>query len=191
MINRDIAKPGDKVDKEDKVTFDGRVLTVSRETVTIMLNKPPGYVCSRKGQGNKTIYDLLPKKYQRLKPIGRLDKDSSGLLLLTNDGIFANKLTHPRYQKEKIYVLALNKKLGPRDKNQLLTGVELSDGMSKFINVKHYSNNDYQVVLAEGRNRQIRRTFNALGYKILSLHRIRLGSYQLPDNLLLGEFNII
>jgi 23S rRNA pseudouridine2605 synthase len=180
-LNQIPAKLGDIVASQDTVTLDNVQLKLKGRHTTIMLNKPVGYVCSRRGQGSKTIYDLLPEEYHYLKPVGRLDKDSSGLILLTDDGELANKLTHPKYQKEKVYRVSLDKTLALSDKNQLLTGVGLSDGLSKFIRVKDYSNDTYEVVLKEGRNRQIRRTFNALGYKIEELHRISLGDYKLMD----------
>lgn len=189
-LNRKPANLGDDVTSGDRVTLDTKVLEPDTELTTIMLNKPVGYVCSRRGQGSRTIYDLLPEKYHKLKPTGRLDKDSSGLLLLTNDGNLANRLTHPRYQKNKIYRVKLNKPLELNDEKQLLTGVKLSDGLSKFIKVSDCSNNTYEVTLTEGRNRQIRRTFQALGYKIAELHRNSFGTYSL-DSLPLGLYKTI
>lgn len=173
------ASLGTVVKDNDRVTLDNSAITPSVNTITIMLNKPIGYITSREGQGSKTVYDLLPKEYHTLKPVGRLDKDSSGLLLLTNDGELANKLTHPKYQKEKLYEVKLNKNINTIDENKLLTGVGLNDGMSKFIKLKQCSEHTYEVTLAEGRNRQIRRTFNALGYKVDNLHRIKFGSHKL------------
>lgn len=170
---------GQQIENNSAVRLDGRQLNLPERYLTIILNKPTGYVCSRKGQGSRTIYDLLPEKYHHLKPVGRLDKDSSGLILLTNNGKLANELTHPRYHKEKVYEVSLNKTLAPNDQNKLLTGVILSDGMSKFTNIKEYSDKSYEVILKEGRNRQIRRTFNALGYKVERLHRKQLGPYKL------------
>jgi 23S rRNA pseudouridine2605 synthase len=155
------------------------------------LNKPAGYVCSREGQGGKTVYDLMPQKYHRLKTVGRLDKDTSGLLLLTDDGELANRLTHPSFQKEKVYVAGLNKNLAPEDKRKLLTGVNLADGLSKFINVTDCSNSIYEVIISEGRNRQIRRTFDALGYKVTSLNRNKFAEYILPKNLTAGSWSSV
>ena len=121
------------IGNDDAVTLDSRAITPAVNTVTIMLNKPVGYVCSRDGQGNKTVYDLLPPELHILKPVGRLDKNSSGLLLLTNYGQLAYELTHPKFQKTKVYKIALNKPL------QLLhhrmvsdLGVMLDDGVSKL-----------------------------------------------------------
>lgn len=180
-VDNEQATLGQEVNNDNTVELNGTVLNLAKSHLILMLNKPAGYVCSRNGQGSKTIYDLLPEKFHNLKPVGRLDKNSSGLILLTNDGELANQLTHPRYQKQKVYQVVLNKTLELSDKKKLLTGVVLSDGLSKFIKIKDYPNNIYEVVLEEGRNRQIRRTFNALGYKLESLHRIKLGKYMLND----------
>ncbi len=184
------AAPGQEIKNNQRVKLDGKELDRPKIHLTIMLNKPAGYVCSRRGQGSRTIYNLLPKKYHHLKPVGRLDKDSSGLILLTNNGELANELTHPRYQKEKIYQVSLNKTLALSDKKKLLTGVKLSDGLSKFSNVKKCSDKLYEVILKEGRNRQIRRTLNTLGYKVETLHRTQLGPYKL-DTLKTGDITVI
>src|SRR3990167_9874353 len=110
-VNGQPATAGQQISSEDKVALDGKNINTSSKIQTIILNKPVGYVCSRDGQGSKTIYDLLPAELHNLKPVGRLDKDSSGLLLLTNDGELAHKLTHPSFQKEKVYEV----ELGPLD----------------------------------------------------------------------------
>ena len=112
-VDEQPASSGMKVSATTVVTLDGTVLSRPAATQTIMLNKPVGYVCSRDGQGSQTIYELLPADLHSLKPVGRLDKDSSGLLLLTNDGTLANQLTHPRYEKIKEYIVQLNKPLKP------------------------------------------------------------------------------
>lgn len=190
-LNQMTAQLGDTVAAGDKVILDNALLKLMPGSTTLILNKPEGYVCSRRGQGSKTIYDLLPEKYHNLKPVGRLDKDSSGLILLTNNGDLANKLTHPRYEKEKVYKVVLNKTLALSDSKKLLTGVELSDGMSKFIRIKDCSNDTYEVVLKEGRNRQIRRSFNVLGYKINKLHRIQLGNIILNKDFEEGDFHLL
>ncbi len=179
IINGRPAILGDTVKTDDHVTLDNRSITPDVKPITIMFNKPVGYVCSRKGQGSKTIYDLLPKEYRHLKAVGRLDKDSSGLLLLTSDGDLANQLTHPKYKKNKVYRVRLDKDLNQKDEKKLITGVRLDDGLSKFIRLNKYSHATYEVTLGEGRNRQIRRTFNALDYKVERLHRIQFGPYKI------------
>jgi 23S rRNA pseudouridine2605 synthase len=180
-VNRSVATLGDSVAPGDVVALDKRTITPAVKPLTIMLNKPPGYVSSRQGQGSQTIYDLLPAEYHSLKPVGRLDKDSSGLLLLTNDGDLANRLTHPRYAKTKVYEIKLDKGLAEQDYDLITRhGVELEDGLSKFeLDYGNDQNLEWTVTMREGRNRQIRRTFAALGYTVNGLHRINFGPYKL------------
>lgn len=182
-INGKTAQTGHDVTDSDTVTLDGRIITPAPKT-TIMLNKPPGYVVSRDGQGSQTIYDLLPVEYDRLKPVGRLDKESSGLLLLTNDGDLANQLTHPSHQKTKVYEITLDKPLQPLHRQMISDyGIKLEDGISKLQLDRLNDDDDHSwhVSMTEGRNRQIRRTFQSLGYEIKRLHRIQFGPYHLKD----------
>jgi len=179
-INDQPAPLGQQITDSDVVTLDGTVLKPPAQTVTIMLNKPTGYVCSRDGQGSQTIYELLPAAYQELKPVGRLDKDSSGLLLLTNDGTLAYQLTHPSFQKEKRYQVVLDHDLSATDLGVITTqGVKLEDGPSKLGLLG--ASTKWEVTMTEGRNRQVRRTFEALGYSVKSLHRQQFGEYNLGD----------
>ncbi len=180
-INGHLAQIGETVSTSDKVTLDKQPITPPVKPVTIMLNKPVGYICSRDGQGGKTVYELLPAEFHALKPVGRLDKDSSGLLLLTNDGELANRLTHPRYQKTKIYEVSLDKALTAADQ-AIITGdgVALDDGPSRLqLEVLDSKGHSWRVTMQEGRNRQIRRTFGALGYSVKALHRTGFGEYEL------------
>ncbi|HSX46215.1 MAG TPA: pseudouridine synthase [Candidatus Saccharimonadia bacterium] len=180
-VNGQSADIGVEISEGDSVTFDGQSLSLPTETTTIMLNKPTGYVSSRQGQGNRTIYELLPPQYRNLKPVGRLDKDSSGLILLTDDGELANQLTHPSYGKTKIYEITLDKPLEPLHRQMISDhGVRLDDGPSKLALEKLQANGlEWRVTMTEGRNRQIRRTFAALGYDVDKLHRINFGNYTL------------
>lgn len=177
-VNGHPVKPGQEVTEHDVVTSHQKVLALPK-TQTIMLNKPPGYVCSRNGQGSRTIYDLLPEAYHTLKPIGRLDKDSSGLLLLTNDGKLANGLTHPSHNKTKIYEITLDKTLVDEDKHKIEQGIMLEDGRSALALAGN--NQTWTITMHEGRNRQIRRTFEALHYQVMKLHRTHFGDYALRD----------
>ena len=185
---------GQRIDKTSKVCYNGEVILFERaeEFLYIALNKPVGYVCSKKRQGETpTVYELLPEKYQSLKTVGRLDKDSSGLILLTNDGDFAFKMTHPKFFKTKTYDVELDRPLEPLHQQMISDyGVMLDDGPSKFKVMrdmhsdkitKKESSDKYLVTLAEGRNRQIRRTFAALGYRVTKLHRIQFGKYELKN----------
>lgn len=181
-VNENPATNGVNIIETDIVKLDGQTLATPAATTTVILNKPTGYVCSRKGQGSRTVYDLLPATLHHLKPVGRLDKDSSGLLLLTDDGDLANRLTHPRYSKEKVYQISLDKPLSLDHEQQIGRGVDLDDGLSR-LEVKKLDMGDehWQITMHEGRNRQIRRTFAALGYTVKTLRRTRFGPYSLDQ----------
>ncbi len=186
-VGDNIARAGDDVDENTAVFLDNNQLAAT-SLITIALNKPASYICSREGQGGKTIYDLLPEGYHHLKSVGRLDKDSSGLLLLTNDGKLAQELTHPSFQKIKRYEVVLDRNLASSDRQAVEAGIMLDDGVS---NMKiHGSGTDWLVAMSEGRNRQIRRTFGALGYEVTKLHRTQFGDYKL-DALKLGAYRIL
>lgn len=148
-----------------------------------MLNKPTGYVVSKDGQGSNTIYDLLPKTLRHLNPAGRLDKDSSGLLIMTNDGNLLNQLTHPSQNKDKIYTVTLNHPLTTNDFDAIKHGVSIGDKKPSIMLVTPDPTDSliYQVILTEGRNRQIRRTFKGLGLEVIKLHRTNFGPYSLDD----------
>ena len=180
-INDKIAELGARIDKNDKVWYNGSIIPFDTDYLYIAFNKPVGYVCSRRAQGPApTLYDLLPEEYKKLKTVGRLDKDSSGLILLTNDGDFAFQMTHPKFHKEKIYEVELDRPLEPLHQQMISDyGIMLDDGPSKFIII--HENDKYIVKLSEGRNRQIRRTFAALGYQVKKLHRTSFGKYQLSS----------
>lgn len=189
-IDDKVAALGDRVDKNSKVWYNGSIIPFGTDFLYIAMNKPVGYVCSRRAQGSApTIYELLPKEYQKLKTVGRLDKDSSGLILLTNDGNFAYEHTHPKFKKEKIYEVELDRSLEPLHQQMISDyGIMLEDGPSKFMII--HDGDKYIVKLSEGRNRQIRRTFASLGYRVVKLHRTSFGVYEL-NNLELGKFQII
>ena len=177
-----------QIASSDVVTLDGKVIKPLSIT-TIMLNKPAGYVCSRNGQGSKTIYDLIPQDLYHLKPVGRLDKDSSGLLLMTNDGTIAHEMTHPSQDKVKKYYVKLDKKLAKKDYSSINNGeVILEDGKSQ-LQLSQVSSTEYDwlVSMREGRNRQIRRTFDILGYNVKKLHRLKMGNFSL-DSLPSGKW---
>ena len=173
-------REGDKLIVNDKV-----VASTPTPLVYLALNKPVGYVCSRRAQGDSpTIYELLPKKYHHLKPVGRLDRNSSGILLLTNDGDFAYQMTHPKFHKTKVYYVKLDHDLEPLHQQMISDfGINLDDGRSQLA-LMHLGDDDrtqWQVTMSEGRNRQIRRTFSALGYTVTRLHRVQFGPYALGD----------
>ena len=191
MINQQFAELGARVKKEDLLLVDHKPIAKSMKLLYLALHKPIGYVCSRKQQGETpTIYQLLPKQYHHLKPVGRLDSDSSGLILLTNDGDFAYQMTHPKFIKTKIYQVQLNQRLAPLHRQMISQfGVILTDGPSKFTINRLTDNDDlsWEIIMHQGRNRQIRRTFKALGYTVTKLHRTNFGPYSLGD-LKRGEY---
>ena len=176
---------GARIDKNNKVCYNKKIIPFETDYLYVAFNKPVGYVCSRRAQGDTpTLYDLLPKEYQKLKTVGRLDKDSSGLILLTNDGDFAYQMTHPKFHKEKVYEVTLDRPLEPLHQQMISDyGIMLDDGPSKFTVVALVAGpaerTHFTVILTEGRNRQIRRTFAALGYRVTTLHRTQFGKYQL------------
>lgn len=198
-IDGQIAQMGAHVAENAIVTLNGILVGPQRSYTYILLHKPTNYVCSRRRQGETpTIYELLPKHYHYLKPVGRLDRDSSGLLLLTDDGDFAHRMTHPSFHKVKVYEVRLNKPLEPLHQQMISDyGVTLEDGLSKFLIERQSDDNQshavkgaaYTITMSEGRNRQIRRTFIALGYTVTQLHRTTFGNYSLGD-IKPGEYTL-
>ena len=166
-INGKIAQLGERFKAGDEIKLGEKIISKTREEKKyIILNKPRGYVCSRKKQGeNETIYASLPKEFSVLKPVGRLDKDSSGILLLTNDGDFAFQMTHPKFRKVKEYLVSLDTPLQPIHQQMIADfGINLPDGKSKLgLERLDDSRKNWKVIMSEGRNRQIRRTFSAIG----------------------------
>lgn len=181
VVNREVANLGTQVSDSDSVIIDGKkVIPISRETVVVLLNKPVGYVCSQDGQGAPTVYDLLQNRMKDLKIAGRLDKDSSGLVVLTNDGQLLNELTHPSNDKEKVYTVMLGKTLEDGAIAKIAKGINIGDErISKMSVIPLPKPDTYEVRIYEGRNRQIRRSFEALGYSVVSLHRTNLGPYSI------------
>ena len=179
-VNGKIANIGQSIEITDEVIYEDKKIVANQNKTILLLNKPEGYVCSRNGQGSKTIYSLLPANLHNLNPVGRLDKNSCGLLVMTNDGDLLNQLAHPSYSKNKIYEVTLDSSINQSDINKINSGVILQDGVSN-IHVKLMSKNqkDLLVTMQEGRNRQIRRTFQKLGYEVTKLRRISFGEYHI------------
>ena len=194
-INGKAAKLGERFKEGDEIKLGEKIISKTREEKKyVIFNKPRGYVCSRKKQGeNETIYAILPKEFSVLKPVGRLDKDSSGILLLTNDGDFAFQMTHPKFRKVKEYLVSLDTPLQPIHQQMIADfGINLPDGKSQLgLERLDDSRKNWKVIMSEGRNRQIRRTFSAIGYKVEELHRTVFGSYILPKDLNFGDFRKI
>ena len=190
LVNGDRAVLGRQISQSDTVLCNSRELQIQPKKL-ILLHKPVGYLCSRASQGGiPTIYELLPKSLHHLKPVGRLDKDSSGLILLTNDGDFAHQMTHPSFHKIKRYLVTLDQPLQPLHRQMINDfGVQLPDGPSRLTLERQHDGDDRRwiIQMSEGRNRQIRRTFAALGYTIKKLHRTDFGNYSL-GGMKRGEF---
>ena len=190
IVDGQPARLGQQISKVNHVSYNGNSLKIQDKKL-IALNKPVGYLCSRASQGGvPTIYELLPTSLHHLKPVGRLDKDSSGLILLTNDGDFAHQMTHPSFYKIKRYLVTLDQPLQPLHRQMINDfGVQLPDGPSRLTLERQHDGDDRRwiVQMSEGRNRQIRRTFAALGYTVKKLHRTDFGSYSL-GGMKRGEF---
>ncbi len=188
MVNGKLAKLGKPVNSNDQIEVNGETVSLPENYTYLLFDKPVGLVTTRKSQDTaRTVYEVLPEKYRNLKYVGRLDKESSGLLLLTDDGDFAHQMTHPSFKKGKTYELRLARKLKREDLEHLNNGVKLEDGVSK-LNMQPLQTPEfglpspmYTVCMHEGRNRQIRRTFGALGYEISKLKRTDFGPYSLTD----------
>ena len=166
----------------DSITLDGKSINLKpEETVTLLLNKPPDIMSTtRDERGRRTVIDLIPEKYRRLRlhPVGRLDRDSTGLLLLTNDGALTYRLTHPRFEHDKEYLVQLSVKLKSEAKRKLEKGLKLEDGMTSPAKVREIDSPpfNYSITIHEGRKRQVRRMFASLGHEVLALKRIRMGN---------------
>ena len=190
-VDGETAVLGGRVEEGQKVAIKGKEVTQKAAYTYLVFNKPAGYVSSRKQQGEvPTLYSLLPAEYHSLKPVGRLDKDSSGLLLLTDDGDFAYQMTHPKFYKVKTYEVSVDRPLAPLHQQMISDyGVQLEDGPSKLSlerrdtpdTPEDQQRKDWTVTMHEGRNRQIRRTFAVLGYEVTALHRTSFGPYALGE----------
>jgi 23S rRNA pseudouridine2605 synthase len=176
------------VSDRDTITVDGTgVKLKANQNVYLMLNKPDGVLSTvRDDRGRRTVISLVPEKYRhlRLYPAGRLDIDTTGLLLLTNDGDLTYRLTHPGFENEKEYLVQVKNRLNPEGLKALEKGIRLEDGMTALASVRVVKNHppfDYSITIHEGRKRQVRRMFGALGHTVLALKRVRIGRLTLGD----------
>jgi len=190
-INKKPAKLGDKANITDKVTIDGRLIDLGRfseeETKVLILNKQAGVICSNKDEeGRKSVFEFLPDN-TRWVMVGRLDLNTSGLLLFTNNGELANKLMHPSSQIDREYAVRVLGKVEDEHIKMLTNGIDLDDGFAKFHRVTigggEGANRWYHVVLREGRKREVRRLWEALGFKVSRLIRTRFSDIRLPEKL--------
>lgn len=177
-VNGDIVlEPGYKVSAADKITVKGKPVQLQKNLVYILLNKPKDYITTAKDpEGRKTVFELVAHATQeRIYPVGRLDRNTTGVLLLTNDGELAQKLTHPSFEIKKVYEVKLDKPLVKRDFDAILAGVTLEDGFVQADSVGYVDPKDKSVIGIEihsGRNRIVRRLFEHLGYDVKNLDRV-------------------
>jgi 23S rRNA pseudouridine2605 synthase len=159
----------------DQVKVDGHVVR-AREFIYLLLNKPADFLTTRSDErSRKTIYDLLPGDLPTLAHVGRLDKESEGLLLLTNDGDLAFRVTHPKFKLEKEYLVTLDREFQAEDAPKAKKGVYLAEGRARFDAIAKLNPRQVRVVLTQGLKREVRRVFAALGYKVKRLQRVRIG----------------
>ena len=186
-----IFEPSFKIDPEkNNILYDKKRIFL-REKKYVMLHKPKGVTSTRKDPfAKKTVMDCLPQGLRHLNPVGRLDKDTTGLILLTNDGELINKLTHPRFNIKKIYIVDLDKRLGDEHKTRLETGVCLEGEPTAPCNIGYRDKNKVEITLHEGRKRQIKRMFKKVGYKVLDLKRSEEGTLSL-EALPLGKWRFL
>ena len=191
-----VTRQGTKADPDsDEIRIDGKLISTDVAKIYLMLNKPPGYVTTLKDpEGRPIVTDLLHIKSARIYPVGRLDYDSEGLLILTNDGTFAQRLQHPRYQVPRTYLVKVRGGIRPADVQRFLDGIELEDGafaprelVLERVNPKSCW---LRITTSEGRNRVIRRAFEALGHPVARLIRVSYGRLRLGD-LKTGEYRYL
>ena len=169
----------------DHISISGQPVDLKpRQLIYLMLNKPKGVMSTTSDErGRRTVLDILPEKYHhlRLYPVGRLDKDTTGLMLLTNDGELTNRLTHPRFEQQKEYLVSIAEHLNQDEKRKLEQGIELEDGLTHpaLVNEIESPPFNYSIAIHEGRKRQVRRMLASLGYRIPALKRVRMGNLHL------------
>ena len=195
-VNRQLAKLGDRIGPEDRIFLDGKPLRIQHapRLRVIAYHKPVGEVCTRQDpEGRPTIFERLPRiQNARWIAVGRLDINTSGLLLLTTDGELANRLMHPSSEIEREYAVRVLGEITPENLQHLQTGVMLDDGIAHFDRILDSggegSNHWYHVTLREGRNREVRRLWEAVGMKVSRLMRIRYANIELGRSLRPGKF---
>jgi 23S rRNA pseudouridine2605 synthase len=179
-----------QVGPEDSVKVGSRVIR-TQQALHAVLHKPRGFLCTADDEkGRRTIFELLPERWPRVFHVGRLDRDSEGLMLLTNDGDLALRLTHPRYHVEKEYEVGLDKPFDPAHREKLLRGFHIPGGRAKAEQVAEINPHLVRMVLRQGIKRQIRLMFYELGYEVVHLQRVRIGAIKL-GHLRPGEWRLV
>lgn len=172
------------LEHDDKIEFDGKILTLDIPLLYIMMNKPKNLVVTRSDEyDRKTVYSILPPEFDFIKPVGRLDKDSEGLLLLTNDGELINKILHPKYKLEKVYQVTVAGNVNKTQLTKLREGIDIGDGVTLpagvYIRKNYERKTTLKFILKEGRKRQIRRMLESVELRVLGLRRTQVGDIQL------------
>lgn len=190
LVNDKIISKADiKIDCEnDKITIDGNEIKIKKH-IYLILNKPKGYISATEDRSMQTVLDLVPKEYlhRNLFPAGRLDKDTTGLMLITDDGEFAHNILSPKKHIKKLYNVTLDIPVTQEMVNGFKNGVRLNDGECKSAILEITGINTGLVTLTEGRYHQIKRMFGCYGAKVVELQRIGMGNFMLPDDLKIGE----
>jgi 23S rRNA pseudouridine2605 synthase len=191
-INGIVAKELSKqVEETDVVEIDGQKITPVKKHTTIAFHKPPGVICTATDpQGRKTIYDCLPSGFANLKYIGRLDLQSRGLVLLSDYGELVYRLTHPKYQIERSYLVWTSRELSRHAMESLLSGIDIGDGEIGKVKDIFIDDGFVELVLTEGKNREIRKMLHALHYHIEDLKRVSFANIELGD-LAVGDYREI
>lgn len=170
-----VQEMGFKVSLSDKVQVDNKIVSPEKK-IYLLMNKPGGVICTRKDErGRRTVMDMLPAEYQHLYPVGRLDRNTTGVLLITNDGELTQKLLHPSKKVKKVYKVKLDRDLSKEEMEKLVEGVELDDGTSFFdqlAELKEDKEPRYGVEIHSGKNRIIRRMFESVGARVVKLDRV-------------------
>jgi 23S rRNA pseudouridine2605 synthase len=197
-VNGKLAGIGERVSDADQVVVDGKKLApqkkMKEECRVLLYNKPEDEICSRKDpEGRPTVFDRLPPiKHGRWVSVGRLDINTSGLLLFTTDGELANKLTHPSAQIEREYAVRVMGEVKPEMVKNMHAGVEIEGHLCRFTDIQYYAgegvNQWYHVVLMEGRNREVRKLWESQGLKVSRLKRVRFGPIFIPSTVTRGKF---
>lgn len=184
-----ITELGVKADaQKNKIRVDGKILKFDAKKIYILLNKPRGYVCTVNDErGRKTVLDLVTGISERIYPVGRLDLNSEGLLLLTNDGELMNALIHPKFKIEKTYRVKISGNVTEEKLDELRAGIELEDGLTAPAEIFLLGENFVEITIHEGRNRQIRRMFAAIGCDVKRLKRVKFAGLTL-DGVAVGKF---
>lgn len=190
LVNECVVRRSDEKYDEDNIIIkiNGEDVSVNKHFY-LLLNKPKGYVSTTVSDSDKTVIDLIPNKYKTrtLFPAGRLDKDTTGLMLITDDGVFAHNILSPKKHIKKIYEVVIDKDVSDEMINGFKEGVKLNDGECKSALLEKVDTNKCLVTLTEGRYHQIKRMFGCYKAKVLELKRICMGELYLPTNLAVGE----